>query len=152
MHLFFGVCLLLMRSTNLTVNQLLKYLIFLITIFHSQVFADEASLENVVSMTIKPKLCILNNVRQNCDDIVIISWKAHIPRTLCLYASFQSKVMTCWPKSLQGKTEQKIKTQESILFLLKQQELVVAQQSIKVIKNFNPRKRRARKRHPWSIF
>ncbi len=118
--------------------------------------------ENDVVLSVKPKLCVLSNQRQTCKDKIIISWQSSKARSLCLFSNIKQVSLACWSDSWSGRTEQLIKTQESLEFYLKEklpgnniknnQQQIVAQKKLEVIKKFARRNKRSRKRHPWSIF
>jgi hypothetical protein len=105
-----------------------------------------------ITLTVKPKICVLNNQRENCKDKLVISWQSQKVQSLCLYSSQKEGDLACWRESYSGETEQLIKTKESLLFYLKRNGIIVAQQKLEVFKSFAKRNKRSRKRHPWSLF
>jgi hypothetical protein len=108
--------------------------------------------KNKVVLIVKPKLCVLSNERQTCKDKIIISWKSKKPQSLCLYSNQTTDTLACWRESWSGETEQLIKTKESLLFTLKDKNVIIVEKELEVFKSFAKRNKRSRKRHPWSLF
>ena len=146
-----------MNSKKIVVKQLSQVkknilFLFILTLISYAFPVHSTPLKNTVTLTVKPKLCILNNERQTRKDKIIISWKSNSALSLCLFSNKKQSSLACWHDSWSGETEQLIKTQESLMFYLKDEQKIVAQKKLEVFKNFAKRNKRSRKRHPWSIF
>ena len=130
----------------------------------STAFATEGDVE----MTIKPKVCQVNQAGDICEMTINIAWQALLPLDTCLYqraksqSQNQSQEQTqdknktlCWQNTKAADTKLAIKLSENTLFTLEQQtpdvNLVLAQQFISVNSTV-PKNYRRRLRADWSLF
>ncbi|WP_164503578.1 DUF3019 domain-containing protein [Pleionea sediminis] len=104
-----------------------------------------------VILTIQPKLCVLSSSRQSCRDNLVINWMSKNEISPCLYKGSEKKELRCWINKTNGNFELLVETKNTINFQLLEDTTIIAENTLKVFKHFKKRKR-SRKRHPWSIY
>ncbi len=108
--------------------------------------------ENSVRLTLKPKLCVLNNARQVCVDEVIIEWESDTIIDACLFRSDSLQPRQCWQKSHHGQWVEPVRLRENLTFELLSGDQKLASASVKVLHSYTRPLQRRRSRHPWSLF
>lgn len=111
--------------------------------------------ETPVSMefTIAPRLCILNEKTELCQQQVSLLWKSSQPMALCLYQGQRSSPEQCWKDAISGELQLNLNVEDSVMFQLRdfEDELrVLAAAEFKVLRD--KKKYRRSRRNPWSFF
>ncbi|HEY7772239.1 MAG TPA: DUF3019 domain-containing protein [Marinagarivorans sp.] len=111
-----------------------------------------ASQSNVIELTIKPKVCVLNNDNETCLDELNINWRSDNTRSLCLYQKRQPTPLACWENTNKGSHTMALNTNTSLNFLLResQHDELLASETFEVIHD-HKQYRRAR-RNAWAFF
>jgi len=105
----------------------------------------------VVSIT--PRICILSEDIDECEESVQLEWKADTERSLCLYESASSTPIQCWQNQQQGNIQLPLSVSETVEFELRDYNdslLVLAKTEFKVM--HDKKKYRRSRRNPWSFF
>jgi hypothetical protein len=105
-----------------------------------------------IEFSIQPRLCVLSEQEERCEDELEIRWTAGEPRALCLYRSDKQLPLRCWENELSGSHRFSLSAAANVTFSLREvdQNLLLASAEFEVVRD-EPRYRRKR-RNPWSFF
>lgn len=105
-----------------------------------------------LELFIQPRLCVLPDGQELCEDQLEIRWRAQGLRDLCLYQRGRDKALRCWQQASAGHYEMKISTARNIVFLLKDMpsESVAISEVFEVVHDQS--KFRRKRRNAWSFF
>lgn len=105
-----------------------------------------------VTLTIKPKVCVLSSAKEVCQDELQISWLSTNERSLCLYQKNNPVPLACWERANNGSHSMALNTSTSLNFLLREstQDALLASETFEVIHD-HKQYRRAR-RNAWAFF
>ena len=105
-----------------------------------------------VTLSIKPKVCVLSSAEEICQDELQISWLSASERSLCLYQKNHPVPLACWESANKGSHNMALNTSTSLNFLLREsaQDELLASETFEVIHD-HKQYRRAR-RNAWAFF
>lgn len=106
----------------------------------------------VIQFSIKPRLCLLSEGEEVCQDELEIKWMSENRRSLCLYRTDKNKPLHCWDDAFSGEHHVEISASRNVDFQLKEienQNLVVTE-AFEVVQDNT--KYRRRRRNAWSFF
>ena len=105
-----------------------------------------------VTLTIKPKVCVLSSAEELCQDELQISWHSNNTRNLCLYQKSEPVPLACWEKASKGSHSMALNTSTNLNFLLRESahNELLASETFEVIHD-HKQYRRAR-RNAWAFF
>jgi len=111
--------------------------------------------EAPVSMdfSVKPRLCILSEDTERCEQQVSLAWKSSEPLSLCLYSSQHNMPSQCWEDAVSGELQMELDVEDTVIFQLRDyyDDLrVLAGAEFKVVRD--KKKYRRSRRNPWSFF
>lgn len=104
-------------------------------------------------LTIAPRICILNEKNELCDEKIVLEWRSDKKTSLCLFSSIGTTATKCWQEAMEGMLELDVSVDETVTFQLRDyhNELVVlASAEFKVMRD--KKKYRRSRRNPWSFF
>jgi len=114
-------------------------------------FSQEANIS--AELSVMPRICVLNEQVERCEEFVQITWKTDQQRSLCLYRAADGFILKCWQDVNTGEVDLPISVNESIAFELRDSEdelIVIARTEFKVMRD--KKKYRRGRRNPWSFF
>lgn len=113
--------------------------------------ADEESLP-AIHFSIKPRICVLADGEQACEDLLEIHWSSPEARSLCLYQDGQPLPLECWTKAHSGRFEFQLTASSSTNFHLRTQdsEQTLGREVFEVV--HQQKQYRKQRRNPWSFF
>lgn len=105
-----------------------------------------------IEFSIKPRLCVLSEGEEFCEDELEISWMSDKPRSLCLYQSDKTLPLRCWEDERKGKHRFALSIASNVEFNLREidKNFLLVSQEFEVVQD-NTQYRRKR-RNPWSFF
>lgn len=105
-----------------------------------------------IEFTIKPRLCVLSEGEEMCQDELEIAWTSETPRSLCLFRSDQEVPIRCWEDQHAGAHRFAIEVANDVDFHLREadDDMLLVSQAFEVVHD-NTQYRR-RRRNPWSFF
>jgi len=105
-----------------------------------------------IEFSIKPRLCVLSEGEEYCEDELEISWSAPTPRSLCLYQSNKSLPLRCWEDEYRGQHRFALAIAGNVEFNLREidKDLLLVSREFEVVHDNT--KYRRRRRNPWSFF
>ena len=115
--------------------------------------ANEAADEDM-EMTVKPLLCVTDNLNPSCDMSFLIVWQSITTGYYCLFSDFADAPMRCWNKERAGEaTDDRTVTQDFSYWMTGNDAGArLAEVSVEVLRlETDDRRRRRRTRHVWDI-
>ncbi|MFL0803761.1 MAG: DUF3019 domain-containing protein [Agarilytica sp.] len=115
-------------------------------------FAEANDNLPLIQFSIKPRLCVLSDGEEICEDELEIKWTADYRRSLCLYRSDREIPLQCWENKNSGEHYITIAASRNVDFQLKEvgnKQLLVTEAFEVVHDNAQYRRRR---RNAWSFF
>lgn len=105
-----------------------------------------------IEFSIKPRLCVLSEGEELCQDELEIAWASETPRSLCLFRSDQEVPIRCWEEEQSGSHRFAIEVANDVNFHLREadDDMLLVTQAFEVVHD-NTQYRR-RRRNPWSFF
>ncbi len=105
-----------------------------------------------IEFTIKPRLCVLSEGEEMCQDELEIVWTSETPRSLCLFRSDNEVPIRCWEDTFSGSHRFAIEVANDVDFHLREadDDMLLVSQAFEVVHD-NTQYRR-RRRNPWSFF
>lgn len=112
----------------------------------------KASEEPNVTLTLKPKMCVLSRLGEDCQDELNINWQASSAINVCLYQAQSSMPLACWENAQEGYHHTLLSTANSLAFLLRssKKHKPLASETFEVLHD-HKQFRRAR-RNAWAFF
>ena len=121
----------------------------IISLFVCVLVLQPLSASSKNQLIIKPSVCMVKKLGDNCKMKVKIIWQNTQPIDACL---FQNKLrLKCWENTLDINAYLDITLDQNLKFTLKNNEKILAYQHIK-INTALPKKYRRRLRADWSFF
>ncbi len=112
--------------------------------------ADERSPS--IEFSIKPRLCVLSEGEDVCENLLEISWSAQEPKSVCLFQSDKTLPLRCWEDEISGKHSFSLSIANNIQFDLREidKNLLLVSREFEVVQSSDNLRRR--RRNPWSFF
>jgi len=127
-------------------SSLCKNIVFL---FMLSGFSQSFAASSTTKLIIKPSVCMVNKLGDSCQMTVKVMWHNNQSIDACL---FQNDLrLTCWQNVHEINTEIDISLDQDMIFTLKNEQQVFANQHIKINAAL-PKKYRRRLRANWSFF
>tara|TARA_R110002072_G_scaffold170552_2_gene324157 strand:+ start:90722 stop:91189 length:468 start_codon:yes stop_codon:yes gene_type:complete len=116
-------------------------------------FALATSVEEYVTLSAQPRICVMTPGEQVCSMQMLVSWTAVSDISVCLKFPEQAEALHCWQAQQQGEFSVSVSREEnvSVQLLDAQTNQILSEVEIPVIKR-DLRDTRRRRRHAWSIF
>lgn len=109
--------------------------------------------KQVVTFSLKPRLCVLAETETQCQDRLVVEWKSLQAEdvSLCLYQEQGTEPLFCWQKTQFGRTEFIASVAKTTAFELRgEQQQLLAREVFEVI--YTRKNPRSSRRNPWSFF
>lgn len=105
-----------------------------------------------IEFSIKPRLCVLSEGQEFCEDQLEISWTSREPRSLCLFQSDKKLPLRCWENETSGNHSFALAIANNVQFDLReiQEDILLVSQEFEVVQSTDNFRRR--RRNPWSFF
>ena len=105
-----------------------------------------------IEFSIKPRLCVLAESEEVCEDTLEIRWYSRVPRSLCLYQSNKTLPLRCWENEYSGKHSFALAIAANVEFHLREidKNLLLVSREFRVVQDHKEFRRR--RRNPWSFF
>jgi hypothetical protein len=111
----------------------------------SEIFSDKVTL-----FEIKPQVCIVKKIGEQCTLQTTVKWVTTEAMEVCL--TQQSEVLQCWKDSLSISEKLAINLTQTAQVLLVDQHKDKLASEILQVNALNPKKKRRRLRSAWSLF
>ncbi|WP_049631770.1 DUF3019 domain-containing protein [Cellvibrio sp. pealriver] len=92
--------------------------IVLLFVFSNAVTAADQYLHSSITLSLKPKECVVLKEGDKCYADVAIKWKANVPSSLCLYRAPDEIKLTCWDTQNEGQFTEKLVMDEPVDYYL----------------------------------
>lgn len=101
---------------------------------------------------LQPKLCVLPQEQERCEDELEIRWQARKQRHLCLYRRESGTALTCWENQIAGNYRMRISASRDIVFQLRDMpdDKIIVSEIFEVVHDQS--KFRRKRRNAWSFF
>jgi hypothetical protein len=108
-----------------------------------------SSASSTSQLIIKPSICMIKKLGDNCTMKVKVLWQNTKPIDACLFQ--EDLRLRCWKNTLDINVDLEISLDQDMKFILKNNENILAYQHIK-INTALPKKYRRKLRADWSFF
>jgi hypothetical protein len=123
-------------------------MLLLVMAFNGQ--ASELLSDKVTLFEVKPKVCIVKKIGQECHFKTTVQWQTQEVMEVCL--AQRNKVLQCWKNQLYISEKMAIVLHQSTeVFLVDADNDKLASEMLEV-NAVNPKKQRRRLRSAWSLF
>jgi len=100
-----------------------------------------------VCWDVSPQICITEQQDQQCNTQLQLHWVSKLPLDTCVYIAEQQ--LQCWQNSTEGRWQQALSWQSSMLTLRSADNTVLLRTELQVMSRKPARRRLS---SPWSIF
>ena len=131
----------------------MRRLAFIALLLPVLAIAEEAAEEDM-QLTVKPLLCVTDNLNPSCDMSFLIMWQSISTGYYCLFSDFADAPMRCWSEERTGEaTDDRTVTQDFSYWMTGNDTGArLAEVSVEVLRlETDDRRRRRRTRHVWDI-
>ena len=134
----------------MTSNYLSAVMLLMVLLIARAAQAGEIFSGKVLSFEIKPNVCIVKQIGQQCALTFNVSWRTVEPMDICLVE--QQQVLQCWINEQQvDETTDVLLQKSTTVDLVDNERTVLAQEELQV-NAAQPKNRRRRLRSAWSLF
>lgn len=105
-----------------------------------------------IHFSLKPRLCVLADGEEQCQDQLEIMWSSEQARSLCLYQNDQPMPLHCWSNTTRGEYRFVITTNASTDFQLREDDsdTALGREQFEVV--HQQKRYRKSRRNPWNFF
>ena len=130
----------------------MRLLVILVLLLPTLAVAEEAS--DDMKLTVKPLLCVTDNLNPSCDMSFLIMWQSIATGYYCLFSDFTDAPMHCWSEERTGElNDDRTVTQDFSFWMTGTDASArLAEVKVEVLRmDSDDRRRRRRTRHVWDI-
>ena len=122
----------------------------LIAMASFELSASKLLSDKVTEFNLKPQVCIVKKIGDDCDFSARVQWRTTEPMDVCLLQ--QQQVLQCWvDEQYVDQTIELLLQQTTLVSLIDQQQKPLATQVLQV-NAIQSKKKRRRLRSAWSLF
>lgn len=130
----------------------MRLLVILVLLLPALAVAEEAS--DDMTLTVKPLLCVTDNLNPSCDMSFLIVWQSIATGYYCLFSDFTDAPMHCWSEERTGELNDDRTVTQDFSFWMTGTDAGarLAEVKVEVLRmDSDDRRRRRRTRHVWDI-
>lgn len=130
----------------------MRLLVILVLLLPALAVAEEAS--DDMTLTVKPLLCVTDNLNPSCDMSFLIVWQSIATGYYCLFSDFTDAPMYCWSEERTGELNDDRTVTQDFSFWMTGTDAGarLAEVKVEVLRmDSDDRRRRRRTRHVWDI-